>query len=77
MGVCKRSSEDARMAGMLGRRAVGNEVKEVMGSSCNNLEAIVRTPVWGTWVAQSVKRPASARSRSRGPGVRAPHRALG
>ena len=32
---------------------------------------------WGTWVAQSVKRPTSARSRSRGPWVRAPRRALG
>ena len=32
---------------------------------------------WGAWVAQSVKRPTSARSRSRGPGVRAPRRALG
>ena len=33
--------------------------------------------LWGTWVAQSVKRPTSARSRSRGPGVRAPRQALG
>ena len=32
---------------------------------------------WGAWVAQSVKRPTSARSRSRGPGVRAPRQALG
>ena len=31
----------------------------------------------GTWVAQSVKRPASARSRSCGPWVRAPRQALG
>ena len=31
----------------------------------------------GAWVAQSVKRPTSARSRSRGPGVRAPCQALG
>ena len=31
----------------------------------------------GAWVAQSVKRPTSARSRSRGPWVRAPRRALG
>ena len=31
----------------------------------------------GAWVAQSVKLPTSARSRSRGPGVRAPHQALG
>ena len=31
----------------------------------------------GAWVAQSVKRPTSARSRSRGPRVRAPCRALG
>ena len=31
----------------------------------------------GAWVAQSVKRPTSARSWSRGPWVRAPHRALG
>ena len=33
--------------------------------------------VGGAWVAQSVKRPTSARSRSRGPGVRAPRQALG
>ena len=32
---------------------------------------------WGACVAQSVKRPTSARSRSRGPGVRAPRQALG
>ena len=32
---------------------------------------------WGAWVAQSVKRPTSARSRSRGPWVRAPRQALG
>ena len=31
----------------------------------------------GAWVAQSVKRPTSARSRSRGPWVWAPRRALG
>ena len=31
----------------------------------------------GAWVAQSVKRPTSAGSRSRGPGVRAPRRARG
>ena len=31
----------------------------------------------GAWVAQSVKRPTSARSRSRSPGVRAPRQALG
>ena len=31
----------------------------------------------GAWVAQSVRRPTSARSRSRGPGVRAPLQALG
>ena len=31
----------------------------------------------GAWVAQSVKRPTSARSRSRGPRVWAPRRALG
>ena len=31
----------------------------------------------GAWVAQSVKRPTSARSRSRGPRVRAPRQALG
>ena len=33
--------------------------------------------VWGAWVAQLVKRPTSARSRFRGPWVRAPLRALG
>ena len=32
---------------------------------------------WGTWVAQSVKRPTSARSRSHCPWVRAPRQALG
>ena len=32
---------------------------------------------WGAWVAQSVRPPTSARSRSRGPGVRAPRQALG
>ena len=32
---------------------------------------------WGAWVAQSVKRLTSARSRSCGPWVRAPHQALG
>ena len=32
---------------------------------------------WGAWVAQSVKRPTSARSRSHCPWVRAPRRALG
>ena len=32
---------------------------------------------WGAWVAQSVKRPTSARSRSRSLGVRAPRQALG
>ena len=32
---------------------------------------------WGACVAQSVKRLTSARSRSRGPGVRAPRQALG
>ena len=37
----------------------------------------IRLPSWGAWVAQSVKRPTSARSRSRGPGVRAPRQALG
>ena len=38
----------------------------------------VRKPVsGGTWVAQSVKRPTSARSRSHGPGVRALRQALG
>ena len=31
----------------------------------------------GAWVAQSVKRPTSARARSRGPWVRAPRQALG
>ena len=34
-------------------------------------------PLWGAWVAQSVKRPTSARSRSRSQWVRAPRRALG
>ena len=39
--------------------------------------AFRKLPNWGAWVAQSVKRPTSARSRSRGPRVRAPRRALG
>ena len=30
---------------------------------------------WGAWVVHSVKRPTSARSRSRGPCVRAPRQA--
>ena len=30
----------------------------------------LKSRAWGTWVAQSVKRPTSARSRSRGPCVR-------
>ena len=38
---------------------------------------VLKTNSRGAWVAQSVKRPTSARSRSRGPGVRAPRRALG
>ena len=42
-----------------------------------NANADKTTITWGAWVAQSVKRPTSARSRSRGPGVRAPRRALG
>ena len=33
--------------------------------------------VRGAWVVQSVKRPTSARSRSRGPWVRTPRQALG
>ena len=40
-----------------------------------NHSANVRTS-WGAWVAQSVKRPTSARSRSRGSWVRALCRAL-
>ena len=32
---------------------------------------------WGAWVAQSIKRPTSARSLSCGPWVRAPRQALG
>ena len=39
--------------------------------------AFFKTSSRGTWVAQLVKRPTSARSRSRGPWVRAPRRALG
>ena len=41
-----------------------------------NLSTLEREAV-GAWVAQSVKRPTSARSRSRGPWVRAPRWALG
>ena len=49
---------------------VGNEVHS------HSLCSLKGIP-WGAWVAQSVKRPTSARSRSRGPWVRAPRRALG
>ena len=28
---------------------------------------VIKSALWGAWVAQSVKRPTSARSRSRGP----------
>ena len=41
------------------------------------VEGHVKQHQRGAWVAQSVKRLTSARSRSRGPGVRAPHQALG
>ena len=55
--------------------------KEVV--TCHGLETdryfffVKKFIYWGAWVAQSVKRPTSARSRSRGPGVRAPRQALG
>ena len=60
-------------------------IKNIAGSS--SLEWFVHTKqnsdnikTWtnrGAWVAQSVKRPTSARSQSRGPGVQAPRQALG
>ena len=43
----------------------------------NSVEVPQKIKNRGAWVAQSVKRPTSARSRSRSPGVRAPHQALG
>ena len=43
----------------------------------NSMEVPQKITNRGAWVAQSVKRPTSARSRSRGPGVRAPRRDLG
>ena len=46
-------------------------------SSTKQLDLIFLKCWWGAWVAQSVKRPTSARSRSRGPWVRSPRRALG
>ena len=42
-----------------------------------NSATLIKAENGGAWVAQSVKRPTSARSRSRSPGVRAPRRALG
>ena len=42
-----------------------------------SLQPTEEGPSRGAWVAQSVKRPTSARSRSRGPWVRAPRQALG
>ena len=48
-----------------------------LGYSSNCIEASQKQNLGGAWVAQSVKRPTSARSPSRGPGVRAPRRALG
>ena len=44
---------------------------------CCSLNGHKRPLSRGAWVAQSVKRPTSARSRSRGLGVRAPRQALG
>ena len=41
------------------------------------LTLIKRNQERGAWVAQSVKHPTSARSRSRGSGVGAPRPALG
>ena len=48
-------------------------------SGFKNLDIYLLLKVFcrGAWVAQSVKRPTSARSRSRGPWVRAPCRAQG
>ena len=44
---------------------------------CNTGFALTIKCYWGAWVAQSVKGPTSARSRSCGPWVRAPRQALG
>ena len=43
----------------------------------NSVEVPQKIKNRGAWVVQSVKRLTSARSRSHGPGVRAPRRALG
>ena len=43
----------------------------------HNTKCLKKKALRGAWVAQSVGRPTSARSHSRGPGVRAPRRALG
>ena len=43
------------------------EAEERIGEIEDKIIKIMK--IWGAWVAQSVKRPTSARSRSRGPGV--------
>ena len=68
----------------------GHMHHHVYSSTINNSQSMERAQMsinrWmdkedvicrGAWVAQSVKRPTSTRSRSRGPWVRAPRRALG
>ena len=54
------------------------DVKDLYAENYRKLRKEIEEDIKrGAWVAQSVKRPTSARSRSRGPGVRAPRRALG
>ena len=56
-------------------RGVATDLSTIPGSQLSrNLD---KKQSRGAWVAQSVKRLTSARSRSRGPGVRAPRQALG
>ena len=60
-----------------GRRWCGR-LRKIKKSDISYAQLLCNTKAWrGAWVAQSVKRPTSARSRSRGPWVRAPRQALG
>ena len=70
----KRWGEAGRRAWHLAKLTTGRAPE---GKLCQVQTSVKRESPRGAWVAQSVKRPTSARSRSRGPGVRAPRRALG
>ena len=56
---------------------IGSSVKELQVPHIMRSKLYLKLPMRGAGGAQSVKRLTSARSRSRGPGVRAPHQALG